>query len=118
LAVLVGAVGIEVVVGGTLGPETVSVKSCVATGLTALSAVTVIGYVPELPADPVIEAVPSPLFKNVIPAGKAPDSLRSALGVPVEVIVYVPEDPAAKVVLGALVILGDCRIPQVHVCAR
>ena len=51
-------------------------------------------------------AVPFPLFVNVTPLGRGPDSLIVAAGVPLVVIVKLPAAPTENVVLAALVIAG------------
>jgi len=55
---------------------------------------------------PVSAAVPSPLSTKVTPLGKAPVSLRAAVGAAVEVTLKDPAAPTVKVVLLALVISG------------
>ena len=55
---------------------------------------------------PVSLAVPFPLFTNVIPEGKAPDSVIVGAGVPAVVMVNVPAVPTLNAVLAALVIAG------------
>jgi hypothetical protein len=58
-------------------------------------------------AVPEIAAVPFPLSANVTPLGKLPIVLlREGVGLPVVVTVNVPNVPAVKVVLAALVIIG------------
>jgi uncharacterized membrane protein len=98
---LVGVVG-----GGS--SCTVSVKLCVAAGLTPLLAVMVSGYVPFVPVAgvPLSVAVWFPLLVNVTPLGSAPVSVIVGVGVPVVVTVKVPAPPTVKVVLLALVIAG------------
>lgn len=91
---------------------TVNVKASDAGVPTPLVAVMVIEYVP-LPDDgvPLSVAFPFPLSVNITPAGRAPDSVRDGVGVPVVVTVKLPAAPAVNVVLAALVIAGAVPPP-------
>ena len=60
-------------------------------------------------------AVPSPLSTKVTPVGRAPDSARPAVGLPVDVTVKVPAEPSVKVVLLAEVIAGAASTVSVKV---
>lgn len=108
-------VAFAVVTAGAL--VTVSVNASVVLP-SALLAVIVIGYVAPLPAAgvPASVAVPSPLSRNVTPAGKVPDSDSAAVGDPEAVTVNEPALPAANIADAALVIAGalstanDCCI--------
>ena len=83
---------------------TVSVKLCVAFGVTPLAAVIVIGYVPPIPAAGVPLRMPPAL--RVMPEGNAPVSLNVGAGNPVATTVNEPALPTVKVVLLPLVIAG------------
>ena len=83
---------------------TVSVKLCVAFGLTPFCAVNVSGYVPLVPAAGV--PLNNPPVVNVTPAGSAPVSLKVGAGDPVAVAVNVPELPTTKFALFKLVNCG------------
>jgi hypothetical protein len=100
--------------------STVSVNDWVASGLTPFDAVIVNEYVPPVarPGVPASVAVPSPLSVNVTPEGRAPDSDSvSAIGKPAVVVtVNEPADPAANVVLAALVITGGAFTVNVNDC--
>src|SRR5260370_809302 len=91
-----------VIVGGW---PTVSVKLCVAFGLTPFCAVNVMTNVPVAVGVPLSVPVPLPLSRNVTPAGKAPLSVMIGVGIPVVVTVNVPKAPAWNVVEFALVII-------------
>jgi len=83
---------------------TVSVKFCVALGVTPLLAVMAIGNVPLTVAVP--ESTPAEL--NVTPLGRLPVSLKViVVGNPVAITVNVPAALTVNVVLFALVIAGD-----------
>ena len=88
--------------------STVRVKDCVAFGLTPLSAVIVIGYVPPVPAAgvPASEAVPFPLSVKVTPEGNGPLSESPGVGLPVVVTWKLPPLPVVNVVLGPEVMVG------------
>ena len=92
---------------------TVSVNGCGVGERTPLVAVRVSGYVPMVPDDgvPLSVALPSPLSANITPAGRAPDSVRDGVGVPVVVTVKLPAAPAVNVVLLSLVIAGAVPPP-------
>src|SRR5258708_8957127 len=84
------------------GAFTVSVKDCVALGVTPLLAAIVIGNVPPAVGVPASVAVPLLLFTNVTPAGSAPVSgiaIEALVGNPVAVTVKVPPCLIPKVVL-------------------
>src|SRR5271169_3935767 len=96
----------EPVVNVALEPEvmagawsTVSVKDCVAFGLTPLLAVMVIGYVPPVPAAgvPAREAVPFPLSLKLTPEGSVPLSASPGAGLPVVVTWKLPPLPVVNV---------------------
>src|SRR5215831_3160825 len=59
---------------------TTMLNDCVAFGVTPLLAVMVIGDTPPTDGVPEIVAVPSPLFRNVMPAGNAPVSVIVVTG--------------------------------------
>ena len=61
------------------------------------------GYEPAVPVAgrPLRPAVPFPLSTKLTPVGRAPDSVRAAVGYPVEVTVKVPALPSVNVVLSA-----------------
>jgi hypothetical protein len=61
-------------------------------------------------------AVPSPLSVSVTPDGSVPDSVMTAVGLPVVVTVDVPGVPSVKVAEAALVIAGACATVMVRVC--
>jgi len=65
-------------------------------------------YRPAEPDDgvPLSVAVPLPLFTNVTPLGRVPDTLRAGDGTPVVVTVKEPGVPATKMALFALVNAG------------
>src|SRR5262249_4744441 len=88
--------------------STVSVKACVASGVTPFAAVIVIAYVPPVPASgvPAKVAVPSALSTKVTPEGSAPVSESIGFGKPVVVTVKVPAVPVVNVVAFALVMVG------------
>src|SRR5713101_6458203 len=65
-----------VIVGGW---PTVSVKLCVAFGLTPFCAVNVMANVPDAVGVPLIVPVPLPLLRNVTPAGKVPSAVVCSL---------------------------------------
>ena len=50
--------------------------------------------------------MPSPLSTKETPFGRAPDSDRGSVGLPVEMTVKVPAEPAVNVVAAADVIAG------------
>ena len=88
---------------------TVSLKTCVASGVTPLLAVIVSRYDPPVAAAgvPLRVAVPLPLFVNVTPVGSAPLSVIVAtVGEPLVVMMNVPALPTAKIIILALVIAG------------
>src|SRR6266436_5177956 len=92
-----------VIVGGW---PTVSVKLCVAFGLTPFCAVNVMANVPEAVGVPLSVPVPLPLSRKVTPAGKAPLSVMLGVGNPVVVTLNVPAVPTWRVAAFALVIAG------------
>src|SRR5262245_1445567 len=94
---------------------TVRVKLCVAALPTPLLAVTVIGYVPPVPAPGVPLKTPVAGVK-VTPLGRAPLSLKVGVGEPVAVTVKVPALPTVNVVLFALVIAGVWFTVRVKLC--
>jgi hypothetical protein len=53
------------------------------------------------------------LSTKVTPDGRAPDSARAAVGVPVEVTVKVPADPSVKVVADPEVMVGGASTVRV-----
>jgi len=57
--------------------------------------------------------VPSPLSTKVTPLGRLPVSDRASVGVPVEVTVKVPAEPAVKVALAADVMAGGASTVRV-----
>ena len=61
---------------------------------------------PSSAGEPESEAVPSPLSVKVTPVGRAPDSERPAVGVPVEVTVNEPALPSVNVALSPEVMAG------------
>ena len=75
---------------------------------TPLEAVKVRLYVPLVPAAgvPLSVAVPLWLSANVTPLGRAPASLRLAIGKPVVVTMKLPADPTVNVALLTLVMAG------------
>src|SRR5687768_13533425 len=88
---------------------TVSVKFCTASGDTPLAAVNCSANVPDCVGVPASVPVPLPLSVNVTPVGGAAPVWASAgAGKPVVVTVKLPGEPAANVVLFALVIAGAC----------
>jgi hypothetical protein len=87
---------------------TVSVKLCVAFGLTPFCAVNVSGYVPLAPAAGV--PLSTPPVVNVTPAGSAPVSLNVGAGDPVAVAVNVPRLPTTKFALFELVNCGAAGV--------
>src|SRR6266478_6280803 len=92
-----------VIVGGW---PTVSVKFCVAFGVTLFCAVNVMTNVPDVVGVPLSVPVPLPLSRNVTPAGKVPLSVMIGVGNPVVVTLNVPATPTWKVAVFALVIAG------------
>src|SRR5882762_7810079 len=90
----------------TGGWPTVSVKFCVALGVTPFCAVNVMANVPDAVGVPLSVPVPLPLSTNVTPAGKAPLSAMLGVGNPVVVTVNVPAAPTWNVVAFTLVIAG------------
>src|SRR6266851_4577104 len=92
-----------VIVGGW---PTVSVKFCVAFGVTLFCAVNVMTNVPDAVGVPLSVPVPLPLSTNATPAGKAPLSVMLGIGVPVVVTVNVPAAFTWNEVEFALVIAG------------
>src|SRR5229473_3384164 len=85
---------------------TVSVKLCVAFGLTPFCAVNVMTKVPVAVGVPLSVPVPLPLLRNVTPASKAPLSVMLGVGNPVVVTLNVPAAPTWNEVEFALVIAG------------
>ena len=88
---------------------TVSLKTCVASGVTPLLAVIVSRYDPPVAAAgvPLRVAVPLPLFVNVTPVGSAPLSVIVAtVGEPLVVMMNVPALPTANAIVLALVMAG------------
>src|SRR5258707_11453879 len=85
---------------------TVSVKFCIAFGLTPFCAVNVMTNVPVAVGVPLSVPVPLPLSRNVTPAGKAPLSVMLGVGNPVAVTLNVPAAPTWNEVEFALVIAG------------
>jgi hypothetical protein len=102
----VNAVLLALLIAG--GWSTVNVKVCVASVPIPLWALTVIVYVPPVPAPgvPLRVAVPFPLSVKATPIGSVPDSLRLGAGKPVVVTEKVPTAPTVKVVPLALVMAG------------
>ena len=98
--------------------STVSVKLCVASVPIPLWALTVIAYVPPVPAAgvPLSVAVPFALSTNVTPLGSAPVSVKDGLGKPVVVTAKVPRVPTVKVVLAALVMAAGWPTVSVKLC--
>jgi hypothetical protein len=94
---------------------TVSVKFCVAFGLTPFEAVKVIEYVPPVFAAGVPLSRPDPALK-VTPLGKVPLSLRVGAGKPVPVTVNAPAVPTVKVILLALVMAGAWLTVRTKFC--
>src|SRR5260370_409284 len=92
-----------VIVGGW---PTVSVKLCVAFGVTPFCAVNVMANVPDAVGVPLSVPVPLPLLRNVTPAGKAPLSVMLGVGDPVVLTLNVPKPPSWTDVEFALVIPG------------
>src|SRR5712692_9055074 len=92
-----------VIVGGW---PTVSVKLCVAFGLTPFCAVNVMANVPDAVGVPLSVPVPLPLLRNVTPAGKVPLSVMLGVGDPLVVTLNVPATPTWKVAAFALVNAG------------
>src|SRR5260370_31450118 len=92
-----------VIVGGW---PTVSVKLCVAFGVTPFCAVNVMGNVPDAVGVPLSVPVPLPLLRNVTPLGKAPLSVMLGVGDPVVLTLNVPKPPSWTDVEFALVIPG------------
>src|SRR5260221_11268569 len=91
------------------GAFTVSVKDCVALGVTPLLAAIVIGNVPPAVGVPASVAVPLLLLTNVTPAGSAPVSviaIDAPVGNPVAVTVKGAAGLPALAVLLALVIVA------------
>src|SRR6266436_1111818 len=102
-----------VIVGGW---PTVSVKFCVAFGVTPFCAVNVMANVPDAVGVPLSVPVPLPLSRNVTPLGKAPLSVMLGVGDPVVVTVNVPAAPAWNVTAFALVIVGGWPTVSVKFC--
>jgi hypothetical protein len=88
------------------GWSTVSVKPCVALGLTPFCAVIIMLYVPPVPPPGV--PLRTPALVNVTPVGRAPVSLNVGAGNPVAVTAKEPAVPTVKVVLFALVTVVVC----------
>ena len=110
---------LPLVMAGAVGAAlTVSVKLWLASGLTPLDALIVIGKLPVDPdaGVPARVAVPSPLSVNVTPDGSDPDSVTFATGLPVVVTVNVPAVPAVNVADVPLVMAGACCTVMVSVC--
>src|SRR5262245_51373575 len=86
-----------------------SVNACVAFGRTPFAAVNVMACAPPVPAAGVPLNVPVPLglATNVTPAGSVPVTLSVGVGTPSAATVKVPGVPAVKVVVSALVNVGD-----------
>lgn len=81
----------------TSGPLAVSVKFCVALGLTPLLAIKVMLNVPPVVGMPARVAVPLPLLVKVTPVGKLPVSARLVgIGKPVVVTVNELDAPSVK----------------------
>ena len=81
------------------------VKPWVAFGETPLLAVSVIGYVPPVPAAGVPLSKPVEVL-NVIPVGRLPLWLKVGVGMPVVVTLKEPAEPTVNMVLFVLVIAG------------
>lgn len=96
---------------------TASVKAWLGFGVVPFCAVNVRLYVPLVPAAgvPLNLAVPLPLFTNVTPDGRAPDSVMVGAGVPAVVIVNVPAAPTLNAVVAALVMAGPGLAVRVKV---
>ena len=77
-------------------------------------AVSVITYVPPVPAAGVPESVPvpPPLSTNVTPLGSAPVDVIAGAGLPDVVTVKVPGAPTVNVVAFALVNVGPVSVPE------
>src|SRR5229473_3384207 len=102
-----------VIVGGW---PTVSVKLCVAFGLTPFCAVNVMANVPDAVGVPLSVPVPLPLSTKVRPAGKAPLSVMLGVGNPVVVTLNVPAAPTWNEVEFRLVIAGASCPESVKFC--
>src|SRR5712664_930663 len=83
-----------VIVGGW---PTVSVKFCVALGVTPFCAVNVMANVPDAVGVPLSVPVPLPLSRNLTPAGKAPLSVMLGVGDSLVVTVNVLAAPTWQV---------------------
>src|SRR5437870_5783148 len=94
-------VAVVVITGGWL---TVSVKFCVAFGLTPLLAVIVKVYVPPDPTAGV--PLRTPVALKVTPLGRVPVTLKVGVGKPLAVTVKVPAWASVNVALAALVKVG------------
>ena len=103
-----------VMAGAAGAGATVRVNAWVASEPTPLEAVMVIGKLPAAPGVPASVAVPSPLSTKDTPAGRLPVSLSEAVGLPVEVTVKVPAEPAVKEALFPLVITGAALTVRVN----
>jgi hypothetical protein len=103
-AVIVGAAAVKLVIEGAA--TTLNVNDCVAFGNVPLLAEMVIDELLTAAADPEIVAVPLPLSVKFTPVGNDPVLLKAGVGLPVDVTVKVPLDPAVKVTAVALVIVG------------
>src|SRR5258708_32000955 len=84
----------------------VSVKLCVAFGLTPFCAVNVMANVPDAVGVPLSVPVPLPLLRIVTPPRKIPLSVFLVVGNPLVVTVNVPAAPTWKVATFALVNAG------------
>jgi hypothetical protein len=83
---------------------TVSVKFCVAFGKIPFEAVTMIGYIPPVPAAGVPLSTPAAF--SVTPDGSTPLSVNVEAGKPLAVRVKEPVEPTVNTVLFALVMTG------------
>src|SRR5271157_4496601 len=96
---------------------TVSVKACVALGVTPLAALIVSG---QTPAVAVVEiarvAVPLPRSVNVTPEGRVTVSVSAGTGYPVVVTVKLPPVPAVNAAVAKLVIAGAWSTVSVKAC--
>src|SRR5260370_5339151 len=102
-----------VIVGGW---PTVSVKLCVAFGLTPFCAVNVMANVPDAVGVPLSVPVPLPLLRNVTPLGKAPLSVMLGVGDPVVFTVNVPAAPTWNAAAVALVNFGGWPTVSLKPC--
>src|SRR5260370_110363 len=95
---------------------TVSVKLCVAFGLTPFCAVNVMANVPDAVGVPLSVPVPLPLSRHVTPAGKGPLSVMLGVGNPVLFTVNVPKAPTWTQVAFVPVIVGGSTTVSAKFC--